>query len=190
MACHGAIKVSPYKLVYGHDTLLTWEIKTSSRWIFSQDQLTTDDYTTLMKDELEDLAGHRLKALISIEENKRRVARWYDKRVKAKEFAVGDLVWKLILPTETKSSKFGKWSPNWEDPYQISQSAPGNAYIMETLEGERRATLGRRKRARLRMRSISQTHLHLRLAQILMLSAFTVRGKVTGRETASCTWRP
>jgi hypothetical protein len=50
--------------------------------------------------------------LISIEENKKRVARWYDKKVKAKEFADGDLVWKLILPIGTKSSKFGKWSPN------------------------------------------------------------------------------
>ena len=58
----------------------------------SQDQLTADDYTTLMKDELEDLAGHRLRALISIEETKKRVTKWYDKRVKAKEFDDGDLV--------------------------------------------------------------------------------------------------
>jgi hypothetical protein len=76
-----------------------------------------------------------LKALVSIEGNKRRVARWYDKRVKVKEFANGDLVWKLILPIETKSTKFGKWSPNWEGPYRISPSAPGNAYILETLKG-------------------------------------------------------
>jgi len=40
-----------------------------------------------MKVELKDLAGHRLKALVNIEENKKRVARWYDKRIKAKEFA-------------------------------------------------------------------------------------------------------
>ena len=59
----------------------------------------------------------------------------FDKKVKAKEFADGDLVWKLILPIGTKSSKFGKWSPNWEGPYRINQSAPGNAYILETLEG-------------------------------------------------------
>ena len=135
MACHGATKVSPYQLVYGHNALLPWEIKIGSRRMFSQDQLTTDDYTTLMKDELEDLAEHRLRALISIEENNRRVAKWYDKMVKAKEFVNGDLVWKLILPIGTKSSKFGKWSPNWEGPYRISRSAPGNAYILETLEG-------------------------------------------------------
>jgi len=86
--------------------------------------LTADGYATLIKDELDDLAGHQL-----------RVARWYDKKVKAKEFADGDLVWKLILPVGTKSSKFAKWSPNWEGPYRINLSAPSNAYILETPEG-------------------------------------------------------
>ena len=97
--------------------------------------MAADDYATLMKDELDDLAGHGLRALMSIEENKRRVVRWYDKKVKTKEFADGDLVWKLILPIGTKSSKFGKWSPNWDGPYRINRSAPGNAHILETLEG-------------------------------------------------------
>jgi len=112
MACHGSTKVSPYQLVYGHDVVLPWEIKTGSRRLSVQDQLAGDDYATLMTDELDDLVGHRLRALMSIEENKKIVARWYDKKVKAKEFADGDLVWKLILPIGTKSLKFGKWSPN------------------------------------------------------------------------------
>ena len=105
------------------------------RWVSFHDQLAADDYATLMKDELDDLAQHRLRALMSIEENKKRVAKWYDKKVKAKEFADEDLVWKLILPIGTKSSKFGKWSPNWEGLYRINRSAPGNAYILETLKG-------------------------------------------------------
>ena len=49
-----------------------------------------------MTDELDDLVGHQMRALMSIEKNKKRVARWYDKKVRAKEFADGDLVWKLI----------------------------------------------------------------------------------------------
>ena len=135
MEYHGSIKVSPYQLVYGHDAVLLWEIKAGSRRVSFQDQLAVDDYATLMKDELDDLAEHRLRDLISIEENKKRVARWYDKKVKAKEFADGYLVWKLILPIRTKSSKFGRWSPNWEGPYRINRSVPVNAYILETLEG-------------------------------------------------------
>jgi hypothetical protein len=61
-----------------------------------------------MKDELENLAGHLLKALVNVETNKARIGRWYDKRVKAKTFEQGGLVWKLILPIGTKNSKFGK----------------------------------------------------------------------------------
>ena len=89
-----------------------------------------------MKDELEYLAGHWLNALISIEANKARVGRWYDKKFKTKSFDQGDLVWKLVLPIGTKDPKFGKWSPTWEGPYKISRSVPRNAYILETLEGE------------------------------------------------------
>jgi hypothetical protein len=91
----------------------------------------------MMKKELEDLAGNRLRALESIEKNKRRIARWYDKKVKTKKFVEGDLVWKLILPIDSRDPKYGKWSPNLEGLYQISQCVPGNAYILETLEGEK-----------------------------------------------------
>jgi len=58
-ACHGSTKVSPYQLVYGHDAVIPWEIKAGSRRMFSQDQLTVDDYATLMKDELDDSTEHR-----------------------------------------------------------------------------------------------------------------------------------
>jgi transposase InsO family protein len=84
MAWHRATKVSPYQLVYGHDVVLPWELKTGSRRTSLQDQLSIDDYSTMRKEELEDLAGNRLRALENIEKNKRRVARWYDKKVKGK----------------------------------------------------------------------------------------------------------
>ena len=77
-----------------------------------------------------------LNALINVEANNVRLGRWYDKRVKIKTFGQGDLVWKLIMPIGTKDSKFGKWSPTWEGPYKINRCVPGNAYILETLEGE------------------------------------------------------
>src|SRR6185312_2448006 len=81
MACHGATKVSPYQLVYGHEAVLPWELKLDSQRVALQDQLTADEYSALMKDGLEDLAGHRLGALINVEANKARIGRWYDKRV-------------------------------------------------------------------------------------------------------------
>jgi hypothetical protein len=89
MACHEATKVSPYQLVYGHDAVLPSELKTISRRTSLQDQLSANDYSTMMKEELEDLIGDQLRALKNIENNKRRISRWYDKKVKVKEFSQG-----------------------------------------------------------------------------------------------------
>jgi len=61
-----------------------------SKCVTLQDKLKADDYSNLMKDELEDMASHWLRALIRIEANKARVARWYNKKVKVKEFTRGD----------------------------------------------------------------------------------------------------
>jgi hypothetical protein len=55
----------------------------------------------------------RLRASENIEKNKMRVAKYYNKKVKVKQFAEGDLVWKALLPIGTKYGTFGKWSPNW-----------------------------------------------------------------------------
>ena len=98
---------------------MPWELRMGSRHTSLQDQLTSDDYSLLMKGELDDLAGQRLRALISIEENKKRVARWYDKKVKVKQFSQEDLVWKLVLPIGSKDPKYDKSSPTWEGPYKI-----------------------------------------------------------------------
>jgi hypothetical protein len=62
----------------------------------------------MTKEELEDLAGNQLRALENTEKNKRRITRWYDKKAKVKEFAEGDLVWKLILPIDSTDPKYGK----------------------------------------------------------------------------------
>ena len=89
-----------------------------------------------MIDNLEELSYLRLRALKNIEANKLRVTKYYNKKVKIKQFSEGDLIWKVKLPIGSKDSKFGKWSPNWEGPYRIKRCAPGNAYILETLRGE------------------------------------------------------
>ena len=52
------------------------------------------------------------------------------------QFCEWELVQKVRLLIGSKDSRFGKWSPNWEGPYRIKRCTPGNAYILEALEGE------------------------------------------------------
>jgi hypothetical protein len=32
---------------------------------------------------------------------------------------------------------YGKWSPNWHGPYRVDQVLPGNAYMLEELDGSK-----------------------------------------------------
>jgi hypothetical protein len=95
MAPHGATKTSPYELVYGHHAVLPWEMQSDSRRVVLKKDLSSKDYSGLMMDELEDLHMIRLRALENIEKNKMRVAKYYNKKVKVKQFAEGEM---SILP--------------------------------------------------------------------------------------------
>jgi hypothetical protein len=108
ISCHGATKTSPYHLVYGQEAVLPWEITAGSRLIEFQNNLTAEEYAALMNDNIEDLTELRLWSLEKIKENKAKVARTYNKKVKPKEFQVGDLVWEAVLPLGTKDAAYGK----------------------------------------------------------------------------------
>nr|ABF97387.1 retrotransposon protein, putative, unclassified [Oryza sativa Japonica Group] len=136
MACHGSIQVPPYKLVYGHEAVLPWEVRIGSRRTELQNDLTADEYYNLMANEREDLVQSRLRALAKVTKYKERIARHYNKKVVPKDFSEGELVWKLILPIGTRDSKFGKWSPNWEGPFQIYKVVSKGAYMLQGLDGE------------------------------------------------------
>ncbi len=40
------------------------------------------------------------------------------------------------MPIGSRDNKFGKWSPNWEGPFQIHRCVPRNAYLLKGLDGE------------------------------------------------------
>ena len=75
MAYHGSIK-TPYELVYGHNAVLPWEIRTGLRRVTLQNDLSAEVYKNLMIDNLEDLSCLRLRALENIEANKLRIAKY------------------------------------------------------------------------------------------------------------------
>ncbi|KAK1683084.1 hypothetical protein QYE76_043932 [Lolium multiflorum] len=88
------------------------------RW--HENDLTSEEYAALMSDSIEDVTELRLWSLEKIKENKAKVARAYNKKVRPKEFHVGDLVWEAV-PLGTKDAVYGKWSPNWHGPYKSTK---------------------------------------------------------------------
>ena len=132
---HGATKVTPYELVYGQEAVLPVEVNLNALRIAKQNDLSEVDFYNLMMDNIDEIADKHLAALKAIERDKLRVARAYNKKVKLKNFQVGDLVWKVILPIGSKDRKFGKFSPSWEGPFRITRIVPGNSYLVESIQG-------------------------------------------------------
>ncbi|GKV21983.1 hypothetical protein SLEP1_g31893 [Rubroshorea leprosula] len=129
-------KMTPFALTYGHDAVLPMELTARSLRVVIQHNLQSGEYDEAMMLELEDLEDSRLTALDRLQAQKLKIAKSYNKRVKGKNLAVGDLVWKAILLLGKKDHRFGKWSPNWEGPFRIHEVLRGGAYWLESLDGE------------------------------------------------------
>ena len=90
------------------------EVSLNSIRFARQNDLAIGDYHDLMMDNLDEVTDKRMKAL----KDKIMVVKAYNKKVKAKSFQVGDLVWKTVLPIRSKDQKFVKWSSSCEGFYR------------------------------------------------------------------------
>ena len=89
---HGATQVTPYDLVYGQEAILPVEVNLAALRFAKQNDLSPKDYYGLMMDNIDEVADKRLVDLRDIEKEKLRVAKFYKKKVRLKQFQVGDLV--------------------------------------------------------------------------------------------------
>ncbi|XP_072078061.1 uncharacterized protein [Arachis hypogaea] len=114
--------------------LLPLEINLHTLRVMRQDELPIEDYWNAMYDELNDLDHECILALENMIHQKNNIARSYNRRVKEKCFHMGELILKAILPMVKKSRFFGKWSHNWEGPFQIIDLYSRNAYCINDID--------------------------------------------------------
>ena len=81
------------------------------------------------------LEEKREQVLKRIENYHRKTTRYYDRRVKPRDYKPGDLVLKKLLPSR-KDPTHGKLGPNWEGPYIVSRIVRPENYELQTEEGK------------------------------------------------------
>ncbi|PKA48496.1 hypothetical protein AXF42_Ash021612 [Apostasia shenzhenica] len=122
---------SPFSLSFRMDAVIPIELEHLSPRAL---QIWVDENDDSRKVDLDLLEQKRELAALKRLERKRRVERYYNRKVNPKTFNQGDLVLKRRL---LAGSNLGvpKLEPNWEGPYIVREVTGPNAYHLMTSEG-------------------------------------------------------
>ena len=123
---------TPFALAFGTEAVALVEVGLKSPRIELASVEHNGEALSLNLDLLDEKHEQVLKRK---EDYQRKMARYYNQKVKPRSYRPGDLVLKKLLPAR-KDPTHGKLGPNWEGPYIISRVIrPGN-YELRTEEGK------------------------------------------------------
>ena len=121
---------TPFALAFGTEAVIPIELKLpSARIVGFNEQLNPQD----LRANLDLLEEKREAARIRMATYQRKVARYYNSRVKSKAFRVGDLVLRRAAVSRPQSQ--GKLVPNWEGPYEVVEVIRPGTYRLKELGG-------------------------------------------------------
>ncbi|XP_075633966.1 uncharacterized protein LOC142606515 [Castanea sativa] len=120
----------PFSLTYGVEAVIPAKVKLCSARVTGFD---SDENEELMARELNLLEEHRGMATIRLAEYQQKLAQRYNRAVKRREFAMGDMVLRKVVGN-TQDMSAGKLAPTWEGPYHVTAIAGAGAYYLEDLE--------------------------------------------------------
>ena len=127
-----ATRETPFALAFGTEAVAPVEVGIKSPRIELASVEHNDEALRLNLDLLDEKCEQVLRRT---EDYQRKMARYYNQKVKPRSYMPGDLVLKKLLPTR-KNPAHGKLGPNWEGPYIVSRVVrPGN-YELQTEEGK------------------------------------------------------
>lgn len=97
------------------------------------DQFSIEENDHLLSASLELIDKRREVAMVRMAHYQQKLRQGYNKKVKIRPLAPGDLVLRKVVVT-AKNPSWGKLGPNWEGPYKITPVAGVGAYYLKDLD--------------------------------------------------------
>ncbi|GKV00762.1 hypothetical protein SLEP1_g13399 [Rubroshorea leprosula] len=122
---------TPFSLAYGAEAVIPVEVGLPSDRSDRHDDQSNEQ---LLRENLDFVEEIREMSRIRNMAHQSRVAKFYNKRVRARQFQVGDLVLRKAGLTNLHSH-MGKLAPNWEGPYMVVQVKRPGSYVLADIHG-------------------------------------------------------
>jgi hypothetical protein len=128
--------MTPYQFIYGKACHLPVELEHKVYWAIEEMNLDLDAAMVKQRIQISELEEMRLKAYENASIYKERIKRWYDKRLKMKEFKEGDKV--LLYNSRFKTFGMGKLQRKSDELYIVHSVLSSNHYRCErqSIQGE------------------------------------------------------
>ncbi|XP_070017811.1 uncharacterized protein [Nicotiana sylvestris] len=125
-----SIGATPYMLVYGIKVVIPTEVEITSLRIIQEAELSDAEWIRSRYEQLALIDGKRMDVVCHGQLYQNRMIRAFNKRVKPRQFAPGQLVLKKIFPYQDETK--GKFSPNWQGLFGQLLRGSKNMGIVET----------------------------------------------------------
>ncbi|KAL0463124.1 UNVERIFIED_CONTAM: Retrovirus-related Pol polyprotein from transposon opus [Sesamum latifolium] len=118
----------PFSLVYGTEAIIPAELGMPSHRVMNFSEECNEN---LLRENLDLIEELREKAFLRVQRYKNIMISSYNRRVKSRNFQVGD----LVLRRADALKPIGKLDPTWEGPYKVTSVLGKGAYELEDPEG-------------------------------------------------------
>ncbi|XP_069145625.1 uncharacterized protein [Solanum lycopersicum] len=116
-----------------HRLGLPVEVEIPSLRIIQEAELSNDEWVSKRIDQLDLIDEKRTVVVYHGQLYRQRMTRAFHKRVRARNFEVGQLVLKRIFPHQDEYK--GKFAPNWHGPYMVRKVLSGGALVLSEMDG-------------------------------------------------------